>query len=360
MRSEHTSFDRETITPQRSISLTSPEAAEQSSAGTSSGGRPSLEQDPGWACTKRVGLTLCFLAFILLGTVGAKFMIQGPGVIDTSRTGKAEAAAYFLFTELIFVAFAMALFFIGVSCLRKRTNDYLLRQFNQYILSSSSVPAGSGRGTHGNLAPGQEPYDYEYYEGTHHPPGSNGSPSRGHHHHLHHTVHHGGFHHYRHHRSNGSLLEEGEFGSAADLAQSQHSFNGAGPIHYPAHYGNGSNNSRRSKPPPYHIALYLPLPEGMGGSSPIEDNNANTSNPLSDGKSSKLIGASDGIGFIDSSSIKDAQDAAGGNNVHYIGSLESSTNENRDSSSRNTGAGAGDTNDESRRSETPPPPYEQL
>ncbi|ODN04360.1 Gamma-glutamyltransferase 5 [Orchesella cincta] len=142
-RSEHTSFDRDTITPQRSLSLTSPETGgDQSSHVTS--GRPSLENDPSWACTKRVGLTLCFLAFILLGTVGAKFMIQGPGVIDTSRTGKAEAAAYFLFTELIFVAFAMALFFTGVACLRKRTNDYLLRQFNQYILNTSATPGGAG------------------------------------------------------------------------------------------------------------------------------------------------------------------------------------------------------------------------
>lgn len=287
-------------------------------------------------------------------------MIQGPGVIDTSRTGKAEAAAYFLFTELIFVAFAMALFFTGVACLRKRTNDYLLRQFNQYILSSSGTPAGpSGSATLGNIPPGQDTYDFEYFDGSH-PAGGNGSPSRAHHHHLHHNLHHGGFHAYRHHRSNGSLLEEGDFGSG-DLAGN---FNGAGPIHYPAHYGNSSSSSRyaRSKPPPYHIALYLPLPEGMGGaSSPTDDGTTITNLEQQDGKSiNKSSGASDGIDFIDSSSIKDAQDVTGGNNVVYCPTENSSRNVG-DSNQRNSDVGdSAEQQQQRNRSETPPPPYEQL
>ena len=33
--------------------------------------------DPAWARTKLIGLTLCFLAFILLSTVAAKFVIEG-------------------------------------------------------------------------------------------------------------------------------------------------------------------------------------------------------------------------------------------------------------------------------------------
>lgn len=344
-RSERTSFDRDTATPQRSLSLTSPETGgEQSSRGTSTGGRPSLDNDPGWACTKRVGLTLCFLAFILLGTVGAKFMIQGPGVIDT---GKAEAAAYFLFTELIFVAFAMALFFTGVACLRKRTNDYLLRQFNQYIMNSSATTGVSG-GQIGTI-PGQDAFDFEYYDGAHPPVGGGSPSSRGHHHHLHHNLHHGGFHGYRHHPSNGSLIEEGDFGNGGELAQSPHNFHGAGPIHYPAHYGGGSNaggRHGRSKPPPYHIALYLPLPElgGGGGNTPTEENVNN--NEQDGGK----FGGKDGIGFIDTSG-KDAQDTAPGLNVTF----SNNSNENRDS--RNGGEGSAERDN---RTETPPPPYEQL
>lgn len=357
-RSERTSFDHDTVTPQRSLSLTTPEGAEQSSAGTSTGGRPSIENDPGWACTKRIGLTLCFLAFILMCTVGAKFLIQGPVVIDSSRAGKAEAAAYFLFTELIFVAFAMALFFTGVACLRTRTNAYLLRQFNQYIMSSSSTTAVPGGAMNG-MQPRHDAYDFEYYDETNPPPGGLGSPTRGHHHHLHHSLHHGGFHHYRHHRSDGSLLE-GEFGSGGDLSQS---FHGAGPIHYPPHNSSSSSRHGRSKPPPYHIALYLPLPEGMDEQrtvyhSPTYENNPNSANNMDqDGKPNKTDGSGDGIGFIDSSSIKDAQDAAGGNNVNYSGTNYTS-NDDRNSSSRN-GRGEETTNHDN-RSETPPPPYEQL
>ncbi|CAL8123127.1 unnamed protein product [Orchesella dallaii] len=353
-RSEHTSFDRDTITPQRSLSLTSPETGgDQSSRVTS--GRPSLENDPSWACTKRVGLTLCFLAFILLGTVGAKFMIQGPGVIDTSRTGKAEAAAYFLFTELIFVAFAMALFFTGVACLRKRTNDYLLRQFNQYILNTSATPGAAG-GAMGGI-PGQDAYDFEYYDGGIPPSASSmipgaGSPNRNPHHHHHHHAHHGGFHNYRHQRSVGSLMEEGDYGEG-DLA-SPPNFHGAGPIHYPPHYNgsNGGNSSRhgRSKPPPYHIALYLPLPEGMGGGSSPEESRSGNNNYDQDGNKSSKSG--DAIGFIDSSSVKDAQDA--GAVVNYSGS---NSNDNRDSNADGNGDG---NHHQDNRSETPPPPYEQL
>ena len=55
--------------------------------------------------------------------VAAKFVIEGPSLIDTSRRGgisvgpgarptsDQHATTYFFITELVFVAFAMALFF---------------------------------------------------------------------------------------------------------------------------------------------------------------------------------------------------------------------------------------------------------
>lgn len=75
--------------------------------------------------------------------VAAKFVIEGPWLIDKSpRSERTEATIYFFLTEIIFVLFAMALFFAGVTCLRKRTNAYLLRQFNDYIMHSTPQTGG--------------------------------------------------------------------------------------------------------------------------------------------------------------------------------------------------------------------------
>lgn len=95
--------------------------------------------------SKQLGLTLCFMGFILLCTVAGKFIIEGPGVIDASRRpvsgvstigGSKRTLSFFFVSELIFLVFALGLFLTGVTCLRKRTNAYLLRQFRQHIINA--------------------------------------------------------------------------------------------------------------------------------------------------------------------------------------------------------------------------------
>src|SRR5690349_507016 len=45
--------------------------------------------------------------------------------------------------ELIFVAAALMLFFSGVACLKKRTNEYLFNLYRQQIASSTSEANGA-------------------------------------------------------------------------------------------------------------------------------------------------------------------------------------------------------------------------
>lgn len=83
----------------------------QSSSTFGSASHSQYIMDPGWRRTKRIGLTLCFMAFILLSTVAAKFVIEGPWLIDRQpRHERTEATIYFFLTELIFIVFAVGEF----------------------------------------------------------------------------------------------------------------------------------------------------------------------------------------------------------------------------------------------------------
>ncbi|XP_035714534.1 uncharacterized protein LOC110858561 isoform X3 [Folsomia candida] len=197
--------------------------------------------DPAWKRTKRIGLTLCFMAFILLSTVAAKFVIEGPWLIDkTPRSERTEATIYFFLTEVIFILFAMGLFFAGVTCLRKRTNAYLLRQFNEYILQTSphgTGPMGSpnyfGRGTNGEMS------------GI-----GIGGPSL-----QHQAAHTGGM-----MGMNPNIGGDRPFLGPHYLPSLEnHLIN----MHISVAESSNFVMSGLSKPPPYHIALYLPVPDEL-------------------------------------------------------------------------------------------------
>jgi hypothetical protein len=189
---------------------------------------------------------------ILLGTVAVKFLIEGPGLIDTTRRGATqETAVYFIFTEIGFLTFALALFITGVACLRKRTNAYLLRQFNQHLLHTSrnesrSTPLNSddlfldtpgdeesgGSLTHAN---DESPFTNLH----HHPEGLSPITT---------PVHNCVFH--------SALITSGSGRRGHRLLS-----DGRPPRRCP-HFHNSAAAAQllKQQPPPYNVALYLPLP----------------------------------------------------------------------------------------------------
>lgn len=269
----------------------------------------SSQSDPAWKRTKRIGLTLCFMAFILLSTVAAKFVIEGPWLIDkTPRSERTEATIYFFLTELIFVAFAMALFFTGVTCLRKRTNAYLLRQFNQYILQTS--PHGSGT-TEFFHAGGRNPNQV----GMPTMPGSNVG---------------GG--HINPVGGNINPQEERPFAYLPSLETS-----------LLMNVEQNPNLVGCSKPPPYHIALYLPVPDDYSSTSSKDHKDDVHSHHTSPWISSTSCGVSGSNGN---------SGRAGG-----IEKTEDSDDEVEEGIPRRKRQKK---DEEMARSETPPPPYGQI
>jgi hypothetical protein len=241
--SEHGDFA--VITPTALISSANdsqqPHTVPLSTSIPSSGSNTSIN-DPKWNRTKRIGLTLCFMSFVLLSTVAAKFVIEGPLLLDKSlRHERSEPTLYFFIIEFIFVLVAMALFFAGVTCLRKRTNAYLLRQFNQYIMQTSHGEGGffDGTGTaRGPAAPG-----------NHHPMVINPNQSNDR-----------SFH--------------------PNFLPQNHLLN----MHISVAESPNFLMSGLGKPPPYHIALYLPAPGeefeiGPYTNANLDGNNKNRVNP---------------------------------------------------------------------------------
>jgi len=211
--------------------------------------------DPSWKRTKRIGLTLCFMAFILMSTVAAKFFIEGPGIIDKApKSERTESAIYFFLTELIFVAFAMALFFTGITCLRKRTNAYLLRQFNQYIMQSSNAngrnssrrgyfDSDSPTGGIRNSSP-DDPSASTDRINSHVNNSLIGNVGLHSLHSHHHIMDERSFHHLNHHPHYLPPFDTHVMMNVGALESSR--------------FTDGY-----AKPPPYHIALYLPAPDNQ-------------------------------------------------------------------------------------------------